>query len=48
MVYGRDLLAGEPFRWHVPVAVLLLVGLAAFLLAVFLTRRTRLLEVEGR
>ncbi len=48
MVYGRDLLAGEPFQWHLPVAVFLLLGLLAFLLAVLLTRRTKLLEVQGR
>lgn len=48
MVYGRDVLAGERPGLHLPVAIFLAVGFLAFVAAVFLTRRTRLLEVEGR
>ncbi len=47
-VYGRDLIGAGRFEWHPFVAAFFLVGLVLFLAAVFLTRRTRLLEVEGR
>lgn len=47
-VYARDLLAGGPLEPHPVVASFFVAGLVLFLAAVYLTRRTRLLEVEGR
>ncbi len=48
MVYGRDLAATGTVALHPQVAAFFVAGLVVFLLAVFLTRRTRLLDVEGR
>ena len=47
-VYLRDLFTLGRLRLHPAVLALLLAGLVAFLAAVYLTRRTALLEVEGR
>ena len=47
-VYGRDLLGARRFAWHPLVAALFAAGLVLFLIAVYLTRYTDLLEVEGR
>ncbi|HET9982712.1 MAG TPA: isoprenylcysteine carboxylmethyltransferase family protein [Longimicrobiales bacterium] len=48
VVYARDLLAGGPVGTHAVVLAALGVSLALFLVAVYLTRRTRLLNVPGR
>ena len=47
-VYGRDLIGARRFEWHPAVAAFFAAGLILFLVAVFLTRHTGLLEVEGR
>ncbi len=47
-VYGRDLLGERRFEWHPAVAAFFAAGLAVFLVAVFLTRHTDSLDVEGR
>ena len=48
MVYGRDLATTGAVQLHPPVATIFVAALIAFLAAVFLTRRTRVLDVEGR
>lgn len=47
-VYLRDLLGDGRFVWHPSVAAFFLAGLILFVVAVYLTRHTDVLEVEGR
>ncbi len=47
-VYGRDLVGARRFEWHPVVAAFFAAGLVLFLVAVYLTRHTGLLDVDGR